>query len=209
MDDKNRYWSAMRKNDYDESVRSRIINVLGNRDYTLFAVLADVRNNSIQSLFANRGLPKDAANRTKKEIEERDSDYHSHTYFTVQELLNTKWDKVGQSHGTAILFADQYQTWKDTGKVPDDAQEYAYGGGVSDREVSEEEMTMLLMSNETRALVKTKKSGGEIVFRSGPYVQIESPRTYRQLVPQLISIIPDLQKLGDPEKVRIVIAFDN
>jgi len=208
MDDKNRYWSAMRKNDYDESVRSRIINVLGNRDYTLFAVLADVRNNSIQSLFANRGLPKDAANRTKKEIEEGDSDYHSHTYFTVKELLDTDWDAVGQRHGVAILFADQFQSWKETGKAPEDSDEYVYDAGSKTRMVTEEEMTMLLLANDVKSLVKKTKKPN-YTKRDGPYVQIESPRTYRQLVPRLISIIPDLQKLGDPEKIRVVIAFDN
>jgi hypothetical protein len=208
MDDKERYWAEMRKNEYDESIRSNIINVLGNRDYTMFAVLADVRNNGIRSLFANRGMPKDAASKTKKAIP-ADSDYHSHTYFTVQELLNTKWDKVGQSHGVAVLYADQFQSWKETGKVPDDADDYPWDSSDLTRQVSEEEMTMLLMSNEVRRLVKTKKKGGEIVHRAGPYVQIGSPRTYRQLVPRLISIIPELQKLGDPKKVRVVIAFDN
>jgi hypothetical protein len=206
VDDKERYWPKMRVNDYDESVRTKIINVLGDRDYTLFAVLADVRNDGVRALFPGRGTPEDASSKTKKAIPDN-SDYHSHTYFTVQELLDTDWDEVGQSCGNVVLFADQFQGWKETGKVPDDAQEYACGGGTT-RPVSEEEMTMLLLAESPKKLVKKRTQGG-VTSREGPYIQIGAPLTYRQLVPRFISIIPELQKLGDPTRVRVVIAFDN
>jgi len=187
------------------------VQVLGNRDYTMFAVLADVRNDSIRPLFAGRGMPKDASNATKKEMPE-DSDFHSHTFFTVQELLDTDWDARACDLGRAILFADQFVEWKETGVVPANAQEYSYGDSDTTREVTNEEMTMLLMSNEVSKLVK--KSGkkyrhSEELVRYGPYVTVEAPRSYRAIVPNLVAIIPELQKLGNPEKVRVVISFDN
>ena len=207
IDDKSRHWAAMRKNDFNQSVRPRIINVLGNRNYTLFAVLADVRNDGIRPLFAGRGLPNDCSNTTKKEIP-LDSDYHSHTYFTVQELMDVDQNAVAQASGSVILYADQYQAWKETGKVPDDAEDYAYDPSPETREVSEEEMTMLLMANDVKKLAKKTKKG-DYEKRGGPHVRIGTPLTYKQLVPELFRIIPDLQKLGDPEKIRVVIAFDN
>jgi len=187
------------------------VQVLSNRDYTMFAVLADVRNDGIAPLFAGRGMPEDASNFTKKDMPE-DSDYHSHTFFTVQELLDTDWDAQACSRGRAILFADQYVEWKETGIVPAAAQEYSYGDDAKTREVSEEEMTMLLMSNDVKKLVRMpgkKYRRSEELIRYGPYVTVEAPRSYRAIVPGLVGIIPDLQKLGKPDKVRVCIAFDN
>jgi hypothetical protein len=190
-----------------EQMESQVAKTLGNRNYTLFAVLADVRNDGIRPLFAGRGLPNDCSNTTKKEIP-LDSDYHSHTYFTARELIDVDQNAVAQASGSVILYADQYQDWKETGKVPDDAEDYAYDFSPETREVTEEEMTMLLMANDVKVLAKKTKKG-VFVRRGGPHVWIGTPLTYKQLVPELFRIIPDLQKLGDPEKIRVVIAFDN
>jgi hypothetical protein len=212
IDTKHRYYSHMNKGktlDECEAMKPSFIAVLGNRDYTLFATLAGVRNNGITPLFEGRGFPDDVSKACVEEIP-HDSDYHSHTWFTVQELLDTDWDAVGMPNGEAILYADQYQAWKETGKAPDDIEEYPWASDDFTREVTEEEMTMLLLSNDLKKLAKRKcEHSRKFKTRSGPYVKVKMPWTYRQLAQGLIETFNDLKKIGDPNKVRIVIAFDN
>lgn len=227
-DSKTEWWEKM---DHDPSLtydtiharRPNYLNILSDRNYTLFAVLADVRNYGsvpITPLFANRDLPGDISDETEKDIGEEDQDLHSHTYFTVQELLDTDWDAVACRDEIA-LYADEYIQWKETGKVPDDVLDADVAAASwarntekqreFNREVTEGEMTMLLMANEPKKLIKFSKSrwrkDGQI--KSGPYVTTMADRTYRQIVPDLVECIPELVALGPPDKVRILIAFDN
>lgn len=69
----------------------------GGRNYDLFALLADVRNgygfagvkrgDPIEPLDQPRGVPDDASHAWLAEVESWDVDMHSHTYFTLAELL--------------------------------------------------------------------------------------------------------------------------
>jgi hypothetical protein len=63
------------------------------RDYNLFAKLADVRNynNNIKPLDQPRGIPVDASYAYKLMTKE-DGDSHSHSYFTLCELLDSGVD---------------------------------------------------------------------------------------------------------------------
>lgn len=226
-DSKDRYWKLIERNEttYEDlrKIRPSYMNVLGDRNYVLFAVIADVRNHNITPLpFAGRGVPKDVAKATLKDIPTGDeddgwSDYHSHTWFTVQELLDTDWDQVA-AHDEMALFADDFVEWKDGGHPSnlDKAQYVRYraqwhkGVGNYHRQVTEEEMTLLLLTEPVKKLVRRRKSRhGNVREKLGPYVNALLPRTYRDLVPGLIEVIPDLQRLGPPDRVRVVIAFDN
>ena len=66
--------------------------LLNDRNYALFAILADVRNNyGIIPIDNPKGLP---ANLSKKVLEcstEWEGDGHSYSYFTFEELLNYDW----------------------------------------------------------------------------------------------------------------------
>lgn len=211
-----------------DALKSSYYKALDRRNYTLFAILADVRNfdGAIAPLFPGRGLPENAAKRTFKEIPE-DGDYHSHTYFTLGELLDTDWDAQAGPAFSVCIYAADYMAWKEAGKVPDYADESPENHDDSTREVTEEEMLMLLLANTPKQLTKFKvtpwvarlraaaKRKGEPVppeaprVRSGPYIRVTAPRTYRQLVPDFVDVIPAMKELGDPENVRVVIAFDN
>jgi hypothetical protein len=140
-----------------------------------------------------------------------DSDYHSHTYFTVQELLDTDWDATGMAACDVILYADQYLAYRETQMAPSEVEEFPWEKDDFTREVTPVEMDLLLMSNDIKTLVKDRRSQGrKFKTRAGPYVKVTTPLTYRQLVPELLEIIPDLQKLHkDPACVRVVIAYDN
>lgn len=59
------------------------------RNYAVFAVLADVRNShSLTPMSVPRGIPQDASEVWREEC--KDVDYHSHTWFTVQELVDAR-----------------------------------------------------------------------------------------------------------------------
>lgn len=87
------------------------------RNYVLFAVLADVRNNRVEPRVAPicdpRGLPNDCDPRVKAEADCWEGDAHSHSWLTMAELRGYNW---GQS--TAPLMrngdwapGDTYAEW--------------------------------------------------------------------------------------------------
>ncbi len=199
--DRDERWKAY------EAARSRLSDIFGNRNYTLFAALADVRNygeGHIEPLFAGRGMPEDAANKTKREIPEEDSDYHSHTFFTLAELMAVDPNEVAQANGSVCLYPAQYQEWKETGKVPEGAEAYALG-----HEVEQAEMNLLLLAEEPKKHMRKSRLGGKAL--EGPYVRLGGvPRTYKELVPELFEAIDIMKGMTkDPEALRVVIAFDN
>ncbi len=64
------------------------------RDYFLFSILADVRNDdTVVPISYPRGIPDDPSYPYKLISENWDGDGHSHSYFTLEELLNVDWDK--------------------------------------------------------------------------------------------------------------------
>ena len=218
-DCKTAYWRLMEREglSFDELYERRpsYMSVLSDRNYTLFGVLAGVRWAGVTPLFNHRGVPEDVSKKTMQDIP-FDSDYHGHTYFTVQELLDVDWDTVA-IHEEMGLFANQFVEWKDTGKVSTEMEEATYlvdrgqwSKGIEPfhREVTQDEMMLLLLTDTTKKLVKRRKLGGGS-FRYGPYVVINMPRTYRDLVPEFVKVIPDLQALGPPDRVRVIIAYDN
>lgn len=66
------------------------------RNYSLFALLADVRNTNqlIQPIKPQEGLPPDISEELKAEYEPGSLDWHSATYYTLDELLEYEWNKV-------------------------------------------------------------------------------------------------------------------
>lgn len=79
------------------------IELSGDRDYDLFAVLADVRNYDLVDYIAEpKGLPNDATEFVKREYSDWAGDAHSCSYFTLQELIeyqeeNNPVDFLGHS----------------------------------------------------------------------------------------------------------------
>ena len=65
------------------------VELYGDRNYSLFAVLADVRNSNLADYIAEpRGLPDDVTEFIKREYVAWGSDAHSCSYFTLQELID-------------------------------------------------------------------------------------------------------------------------
>lgn len=225
QDDKSSWYDiADRENlSYEEreARKPSYLRVLGSRNYLMFACLADVRNGGhgperfVTPLFGYRGVPDDVSKATMEAIP-KDGDYHSHTFFTLEELLNTDWDAVAGDQFERLIYAPYYVAWKEQKIVPDDAPEHMETfTDEFNREVSHEEMLMLLLSNSPDELLKRvpgpfgKKGEKNKTVQSGPHVRVQVPRSYRQCISRFIDTIEDMKKLGDPDKVRVVIAFDN
>ena len=58
------------------------------RNYTLFGLLAGVRNRDIKPITSPRGFPKDASKSIAEEYDSWRSDAHSASWLTLSELMN-------------------------------------------------------------------------------------------------------------------------
>ena len=74
------------------------------RNYDLFAILADVRNDgTIECIDEPRGLPEDVSDFVKKNYEAWDADAHSCSHFTLQELIDFQNEKYDPSMDAGAL----------------------------------------------------------------------------------------------------------
>lgn len=63
------------------------------RNYHLFGILAQVRTwETSESLSEPKGIPDDASYAYKVMCNQWDGDSHSHSYFTLEELLEVDWE---------------------------------------------------------------------------------------------------------------------
>ena len=69
------------------------------RNYYLFSILADVRNGGdVDPISYPRGVPKDASSAYSYMVQRWDSDAHSHSYFTLEELLEVDWNQFDNEY---------------------------------------------------------------------------------------------------------------
>lgn len=70
------------------------------RNYYLFGILAGVRDygKNVNQIAPLRGVPDDASDAYKMIVDQWDGDGHSHSYYTLEELLNVKWDSYETSY---------------------------------------------------------------------------------------------------------------
>lgn len=81
--EKNPYYDEL---DNDEKQFS-IVHIFEGRDYGLFSILADVRNDAGNTPICDpKGLPDDCCDEIKEEYEHCSDIDHSHSYFTLKEL---------------------------------------------------------------------------------------------------------------------------
>lgn len=83
-----------KKNEYyniynDETEEYYVVNVYNDRDYTAFGILANVRNyDNNETISEPKGIPEDTCKEIIKEYRKWGRDGHSHSYFTLRELLD-------------------------------------------------------------------------------------------------------------------------
>ena len=170
------------------------------RNYSLFAILADVRNGygfagcktgeGFKPISSPRGLPVDMSQEVGNRAEMWGLDGHSHSWLTVEELDSYDWNQKTQKCGW--VGAEDFKEWKENG-IPS-----SWCGGVSGPDIKR-------LSNEimNQAII----SGADT---KGMYTEVEWEMVYRDCVDVFLSdTMPKLRAFGDPDKVRIVFWFDN
>jgi len=69
------------------------------RNYYLFSILADVRNRGgVEPINYPKGIPDDASTGYLYKCDQWDGDAHSHSFFTLEELLNVDWSEYDSEY---------------------------------------------------------------------------------------------------------------
>lgn len=133
------------------------------RNYTLFSLLAGVRN-GIESFYGPatghyltpmslpRGIPDDVSPELRQEYDDWDLDGHSHSWFTLRELMLFDYDTT-QARFAGMVSAREYQRWKDEGS-PQSWSGGVGGGGI--KIVTNEELDRLIASGEVDPNTETQ-----------------------------------------------------
>ena len=217
----------------DEGEESRLIVdyhdcFYSERNYDLFAMLADVRNErgfdgcvtggGFKPISTPRGLPDDVSPEVRRESDELGLGFHSHSWLTLAELKACDWNQVATHIGVVdVLGFAQFEQH---------GQPYTYWGGLPSEKakyISNEEMR--------KRVAKYQPEIGELVSR--PFdpgidrlefqnkLQAEPVHYYTRVSWQssyavsagdfLEETMPKLEALsyGNLENVRIVFWFDN
>ena len=110
---KDDFWTNadyMRINPYREEIEEPYlipIPLYESRDYTLFATLANVRNyGGTPYICEPRGMPEDVTDNTYCEIKRWGEDGHSHSYFTLKELIDFANKNLPIKHSGLITTED-------------------------------------------------------------------------------------------------------
>ncbi|GIK65154.1 MAG: hypothetical protein BroJett018_29480 [Chloroflexota bacterium] len=194
------------------------------RNYFLFAALANVRNRyGLEPIAEPRGVPPDVSQPIRERLSrEYDFDWdHSHSWFTLAELLVYDWTKPVPLKGylTALDFARW--KWEINSSNFDISQPIQYNL-LEIRDLQSEgkiticdadQMIELLTSiNPSFPQWKNRRSMGSLIGTHYPkhYVDCEWQQPLYTLVGEFWSeTMPRLLRLGKPEDVRIVFWFDN
>lgn len=120
-----------------------LVGFCDNRNYARFAVLADVRNyGNTPYIDEPRGLPDDVTAEVEKDSNRWGEDGHSHSYFTLKELLDFQKDIKPLKH-RGMISPDAQKALDEKGEVPNQWCQGTNIPGWAFREW-EEENTVLL-----------------------------------------------------------------
>lgn len=167
----------------------------GDRNYDLFAILANVRNrHGFEPIAEPRGLPDDISHEDNWAMDEDGERVwlgdHSYTWLTLAEILGFDWDKKITIR--AWVGAEDYVEWKRNGKP---TEWNVYGPSVTCTEVPQEKMEQAI--------------AGDWIARSHMCTLVEWQNTYRQEAADFLEWAETLHRLGEPSNVRLVFGFDS
>lgn len=95
----NPYYDGIDKNEKEYEVN----HAYRERNYNLFAMLADVRNYSNQKVISNaKGIPTDASEVVKTESNDYGDDGHSHSWLTMKELYDFFKENPNENHSGLV-----------------------------------------------------------------------------------------------------------
>lgn len=196
----------------------------GDRNYNLFAILADVRNGhgfagsktgeGFRPISQPRGLPDDISKETKRQSDSMGCDGHSHSWFTLRELLDYDWTQVTKLQGYIGL--EEWTNWsrwdREHGKGPGSYSTGVWGRDI--KHISAKEMDAL--AEQCNQLLRDgDREKHDAFLLANPVYALakwEAPY-YREAGDFLSETIPRLLKLAGGVKgvddVRVVFFFDN
>lgn len=172
------------------------------RNYTVFAVLADVRNDGeVEPICEPRGLPTDmclAAPRINEDGDDEESyefGDHSFSWLTVAEVLAYPWDQDQRDEGW--VDAEQFAEWEARGGIgnPKGWCASVGGGGVSH-----------VSNGEMRRRIKSPHPWERW---DSPYTLIQWTVRTSEYAKHFLAFVDSLAPLGEPSDVRLVFGFDS
>lgn len=184
--------------DYDNGYWEHPLRI--GRNYDLFAILANVRNGhgfagvetgtGFEPISLPRGLPTDVTPEVMAASDGWNGDGHSHSWLLLSELLAVDYDGKSTTQYGVVGMAG-YLEWKEKG-TPSSYSGDVWGKNI--RKVSNAEMESFI--------------GIELDFE--PVTHVAWQESYKDAVgEQWFEALAKLQKLGNPDKVRLVFFFDN
>src|SRR6185295_15976002 len=164
------------------------------RDYDLYAILANVRNgrgfggmdtgDGFIPIADPRGLPPDVTPQVAAESDRWEGAGHSHSYFTVAEMLAYDWTQSTSHRGWVT--AAEYTEFKEKGKPS------SWSGGVSGSIIEH------LSNGEMEERIKQRTA-------DNCYTRVEWRETYSASVGSFMTeTLPAMKTLGHPDLVRLV-----
>lgn len=187
-----------------------------NRNYNLFSILANVRNGTAFSgcktgegfipISNPKGVPSDASEDYVSIVEQWDSNGHSHSYFTLRELLDYDWTQITQLQGWVNMV--DWEKFSLYGKKhsPQNYCGMVYGNSIE--HISEEEADKLFEGLSRKERIEVAK------LHTNKYALAKWTMKYSQCADDFLSYtITELLKLAGGTKgiddIRIVFFFDN
>ncbi len=179
------------------------------REYGLFAILADVRNDGYVPIAEPRGLPLDVCPEIAAASEHLPDDLYSFSYFTLAELMEYDWTQVVTLEG--FVTALDHWEWDAVGRqLRPRAFSYRSKGGVQNWgvEVSDAQMRrQVKMATEPYedyyGQQKAVRALGDEMYA---HVVWDEPY-YKGASRFLSETMPRLWRVGPPDEVRIVFWF--
>ena len=168
------------------------------RNYTLFSLLADVRNEPkgtpdyVEPIAMPKGQPPQASSEWYELAGKWDGDGHSHSWFTLAELQAFDWSRPQTFRG--YITPDQYPKFKETQDTPS-----SWFGGTSGKKVTAAEFEEMI--EEDKHLVH-----GILIEWQKPISEMLG-RFYTHTLPELEMIREAADVTAD--NVRICFFFDN
>lgn len=186
----------------------------GNRNYDVFAVLADVRNGTgfagcrtssgFVPVSEPRGIPEDGLSAELNALVPTWD--HSVSYLTLRELLAIDWEQRVTHYGV-IHFKD-YQDWRTHGGQPREWSGDVFGRMVKVLTLPQAEEALTAYLNGTFWVRPGEPAGGTDLQHL--YVRVQWTATYRETCEDFVRFVDDyLVPLGPPDRVRIVFGFDS
>lgn len=184
------------------------------RNYQFFAILAGVRNyDDITPIDSPRGVPDNASPEYKEIVQLYNHDGHSHSYFTVAELLAYDWTQDFCCSGVVNL--KEWTKFKLNGR-PESWSRGILGNKV--QQLSPEELDNAWSKMKGASLWDLQRD--EVVQQrfkdllgasdKSIYCSVTWKEHYYDCASSFWSkTIPRLLALGKPEDVRCVFFFDN